>query len=201
MNQPFTAHPWHGIHPGGPEVFTCYIEMVPTDAVKYELDKDSGLLRVDRPQKFSSVPPTLYGFIPRTYCAERVAARCAERVNRPGIIGDGDPLDVCVLTEKPITQGNLLVAGVPIGGLRMLDGNEADDKIVAVLKGDNVYGAYRDILDAPAALVDRLRHYFLTYKQSPDMKEPSTEIPEIYGRDEALEVIRRSFEDYRAKFP
>lgn len=201
MNQPFTAHPWHGILPGGPEAFTCYIEMVPTDAVKYELDKESGLLRVDRPQKFSSVPPTLYGFIPRTYCAERVAARCAERVNRPGIVGDGDPLDVCVLTEKPITHGNLLVTAVPIGGLRMLDGNEADDKIVAVMKNDNVYGAYKDILDAPTALVDRLRHYFLTYKQSPDMTKPATEIPEVYGREEALEVIRRSLEDYRAKFP
>jgi inorganic pyrophosphatase len=201
MNQPFTAHPWHGILPGGPEVFTCYIEMVPTDVVKYELDKDSGLLRVDRPQKFSSVPPTLYGFIPRTYCAERVAARCEERLSRKGIVGDGDPLDVCVLTEKPITHGNLLVPAVPIGGLRMLDGNEADDKIIAVLKNDNVYGAYKDVLDAPRALIDRLRHYFLTYKQAPDMTSPATEIPEVYGREEAFEVIRRSLEDYRIKFP
>ena len=201
MNQTFTAHPWHGILPGGPDVFTCYIEMVPTDVVKYELDKESGLLRVDRPQKFSSVPPTLYGFIPRTYCAERVAARCEERLGRKGIVGDGDPIDVCVLTEKPITHGNLLVPAVPIGGLRMLDGNEADDKIIAVLRGDNVYGATRDIADAPKALIDRLRHYFLTYKQAPDMTSPATEIPEIYGREEALEVIRRSIEDYRNKFP
>ena len=147
------------------------------------------------------MPPTLYGFIPRTYCAERVAARCSERLNRPGIKGDGDPLDVCVLTEKPITHGNLLVPAVPIGGLRMLDGLEADDKIIAVLKGDNVYGAYKDIADAPPALIDRLRHYFLTYKQSPDIHSPATEIPEVYGRDEALEVIKRSFEDYDARFP
>ena len=202
MSSPFTAHPWHGVSPGtGPDVFTCYIEMVPTDAVKYELDKETGLLRVDRPQKFSSVPPTLYGFIPRTYCAERVAARCSERIGRPGIVGDGDPLDVCVLTEKPISHGNLLVPAVPIGGLRMLDGLEADDKIIAVLKGDNVYGAYKDLKDAPSALIDRLRHYFLTYKQSPDVSQHSTEIPEVYGREEALEVIKRSFEDYDAKFP
>ena len=201
MNQPFTAHPWHGILPGGPDVFTCYIEMVSTDVVKYELDKDSGLLRVDRPQKFSSVPPTLYGFIPRTYCDTKVAARCSQRIKRPNIRGDQDPLDVCVLTEKPITHGNILVPAVPIGGLRMLDGLEADDKIVAVMRGDNVYGAYKDIADAPKALVDRLRHYFLTYKQSPDVNVPATEIAEVYGREEALEVIRLATDDYRAKFP
>lgn len=199
---PYVAHPWHGVSPGdqAPSIVTCYIEIVPTDAVKYEVDKTTGLLCVDRPQKFSNVPPSLYGFVPRTYCAERVAARCEERTGKSGIVGDGDPLDICVLTEKPITHGNVLVRATPIGGLRMLDKNEADDKIIAVLKGDSVYGGLIDIADCPQALIDRLRHYFLTYKMSPDAKEATTEIAEVYARDEALEVIRLSLEDYRVHY-
>ncbi len=198
----FVAHPWHGVSPGerAPELVTCYVEIVPTDTVKYELDKESGLLRVDRPQKYSSVPPTLYGFIPRTFCAEQVAARASERTQRPRMRGDGDPLDVCILTEKNFTHGNILVPAVPVGGLRMLDGDEADDKIIAVMKGDGVYGAVDDVAKLPKALVDRLRHYFLTYKQSPDATESSTEIAEVYDRAEALEVIRRSFADYAAHY-
>ncbi len=79
------AHPWHGVDPGPglPAVVTAYIEIVPTDAVKYEVDKVSGILRMDRPQQFSNVCPSLYGFIPRTHCDERVAALCPERTGRP----------------------------------------------------------------------------------------------------------------------
>ena len=123
---------------------------------------------MDRPQQYSNVCPSLYGFIPRTLCAERVGALCSERTGRPGIHGDGDPMDVCVLTEKEISHGDILVQAVPIGGLRMIDGNEADDKIIAVLSGDAVFGSFADIAQCPAPLVDRLRHYFLTYKQGPD---------------------------------
>ena len=118
----------------------AFIEIVPTDTVKYELDKTTGCLNVDRPQKFSNVCPTLYGFIPQTYCGEEVGAFCAERSGREGIDGDGDPMDICVLTEKAISHGDILVRAIPIGGLRMLDNEEADDKIVAVLEGDAVYG-------------------------------------------------------------
>jgi inorganic pyrophosphatase len=199
----FKAHPWHGVPAGprAPEVVTCFIEIVPTDTVKYELDKMSGLLKVDRPQKYSNVNPTLYGFIPQTLCAEQVAARCVERTSRAGVVGDGDPIDICVLTERAITHGNILVEAVPIGGLRMIDGNEADDKIIAVLYGDPAYGAFRDIGDLPRPLRERLRHYFLTYKQDPDASAPlAVEIPEIYGRDEAHEVIRRSQADYGVRF-
>ena len=126
--------------------------------------------------------------------------RCEQRTGKSGIIGDGDPLDICVLTEKPITHGNILVRATPIGGLRMIDKNEADDKIIAVLRGDSVYGSLKDIAECPQALVDRLRHYFLTYKMSPDAKSSTTEIAEIYARDEALEVIRLSLEDYQEHF-
>src|SRR5688500_14905883 len=130
----FNSLPWHGVSPGSgaPAVLTCFIEIVPTDTVKYELDKDTGILKVDRPQKYSNICPTLYGFIPQTLCAERVAERTIQRTGREDIIGDDDPLDICVLTEKHFTHGDFLLHAIPIGGFRMLDGNEADDKIIAV---------------------------------------------------------------------
>ena len=198
----FQMHPWHGVSPGekAPEVVMTYIEMVPTDAVKYEVDKATGILKLDRPQRYSSQPPSLYGFIPRTYCDARVGERCAQRLNRKNIVGDGDPIDICVLTEKPLTHGAVLVEAVPIGGMRMLDGNQADDKIIAVLKGDPVYGAWRDIADLPQPMLDRLRHYFLTYKAMPDAPNPPVEIAEIYNAAEARETIKLSFEDYRSKY-
>lgn len=198
----FQSHPWHGVSLGAhsPHVLTSYIEMVPTDTVKYELDKVSGLLRLDRPQKFSSVCPALYGFLPQTLCGARVAKRASTRLGRLGIVGDADPLDICVLTERPIPHGNILVDARPIGGFRMIDGSEADDKIIAVLEGDPVYGAMRDIDQCPKALIDRLRHYFLTYKQAPDATETVCEIAEIYGRTEAHEVIIRSRQDYVESF-
>lgn len=198
----FGAHPWHGVAPGprAPEVVTSFIEMVPTDTVKYEIDKVCGLLRVDRPQKYSNAIPTLYGFVPQTLCAERVAARYHERGGRAGMAGDGDPLDICVLCETPIAHGNVLVEAVPIGGLRMIDGDEVDDKIVAVLVGDAAYGRFVDIEDCPQALRERLRHYFLTYKQAPEGPRSTVEIAEVYGREEAHEVIRRSQADYQESF-
>jgi inorganic pyrophosphatase len=196
----FRAHPWHGVSMGkdAPRVVTTYIEIVPTDTVKYEMDKLTGILRMDRPQQYSNVCPSLYGFIPRTLCAERVGALCSERTGRPGIQGDGDPMDVCVLTEKEISHGDILVQAIPIGGLRMIDGIEADDKVIAVLSGDAVFGSIREIADCPAPLVDRLRHYFLTYKQGPDRAAHAVEITHVYGRVEAHEVIRRSAQDYEA---
>jgi inorganic pyrophosphatase len=196
------AHPWHGVElgPDAPRVLTTYIEIVPTDAVKYELDKDTGILKIDRPQQFSNVCPTLYGFIPRTLCAREVGRFCSERTGRSGIVGDGDPMDICVLTERPITHGDILVRARPIGGLRMIDGNEADDKIVAVLEKDAVYGGLDEIAQCPPALVERLRHYFLTYKQSPDGGARKVEITHVYGRDEAHAVIRCSLDDYAAAF-
>jgi len=183
-----------------PRGLTSYIEMVQTDAVKYELDKVTGLLKVDRPQKYSNVCPSLYGFVPQTLCAEKVGEYCAERTGRSGIAGDGDPLDICVLTEKPFSHGNILVPAIPIGGLRMIDRNEADDKIVAVLQGDDMYGGWTEITDCPAPLLDRLRHYFLTYKQAPDQAASPCEITDVYGREEAYEVVRRSHEDYLSRF-
>lgn len=198
----FRAHPWHGIPIGNesPRLVTTYIEIVPSDTVKYEIDQMTGYLRIDRPQRFSNVCPTLYGFVPRTLCAERVAELCSLRAGREGIVGDGDALDICVLSERPITHGDILVQAIPIGGLRMIDGNEADDKIIAVMRGDAVYGDWQEIDQAPAVLVERLRHYFLTYKDVPGSARPNTEITHVYGRAEAHDVIKRSQQDYLARF-
>jgi inorganic pyrophosphatase len=196
------AHPWHGVSPGPnvPEVVSAYIEIVPTDAVKYELDKVSGHLLVDRPQRFSSMCPSLYGFIPQTFCGEETAQRCADKTGLSGIKGDGDPMDICVLSEKSFAHGSFFVRARPIGGLRMIDGNQADDKILAVLDEDLAYGYICDIDDCPKGLVDRLEHYFLSYKQWPVDAPRRVEIVEIYDRSEAWEVIRRSCRDYERSF-
>ena len=198
----FQAHPWHGVAAGdkAPETVSVYIEIVPTDAVKYELDKQSGHLRVDRPQRFSSMCPSLYGFIPQTFCGDHVADLCAERTGRTGIKGDADPMDICVLTEKTFAQGNFFVQANPIGGLRMIDGEQADDKIISVLEADLAYGHVKDIADCPNALVDRLKHYFLSYKQFPGEAPRRVEIVDVYDRKEALDVITRSLSDYQKQF-
>jgi inorganic pyrophosphatase len=200
--QVFQAHPWHGVSPGedAPAKVNAYIEIVPTDAVKYELDKASGHLRVDRPQRFSSMCPALYGLIPQTFCGQEVAALCAQRTGREGIQGDKDPMDICVLTEKTFAQGNFFLHARPIGGLRMIDGEQADDKIIAVLESDLAYGLIENIGDCPQALVDRLKHYFLSYKQLPGDSPKKVEIVAVYDRAEALDVINRSLSDYRKEW-
>lgn len=197
----YKAHPWHGVSRGEkvPAELLCFVEVVPSDTVKYEMDKLTGYLRLDRPQNYSNVCPALYGFVPQTFCGTRVAAFSSERVGGD-LKGDGDPLDICILTERPISHGNILVDCIPIGGLRMLDHGEADDKIIAVLKGDAAYGEYRSVADVSTATLDRLRHYFLTYKQPPDVTASTSTITHVYDQAEAFEVISRSLADYNERF-
>jgi len=198
----FQAHPWHGVSAGenAPHIVNTYIEIVPRDVVKYELDKPSGHLRLDRPHKFSSLCPTLYGFVPQTYCGEKVAEYCMEKTGRGGIVGDGDPLDICILTEKTIMSSNFFANTKPIGGLRLLDHGEADDKIIAVLENDAAFGHFEDISECPVGLIERLTHYFLSYKQLPNDSPRALEVTDVYSREEAQEIIAYSFADYRAKF-
>lgn len=198
MNTQYTAHPWHGINIGenAPTIVTAFIEIVPSDTVKYEIDKASGFLKIDRPQKFSNTVPTLYGFIPQTYCAERVADFARVKSGKMVARGDGDPLDICVLSERTVTHGNIILPAIPVGGFRLLDKGEADDKIIAVMKGDEFYRQWNDVSDCPASYINRLKHYFLTYKDLPGEKN-SCEITNVYGREEAHEVIRRAMEDYK----
>ena len=95
-------HPWHGLEsgPNPPREVNAYIELTPFDLVKYEIDKETGYIRVDRPQRTSSQPPSLYGFIPRTYCGTRVGKLMKEAKG-----GDEDPLDICVISERPVSRG------------------------------------------------------------------------------------------------
>lgn len=198
-NMRYRSHPWHGLSLGdhAPEEVNCYIEMVPTDTVKYELDKTTGLLKVDRPQKYSSLCPSLYGLLPQTYAGDKVAEYCKQKTGIPNIVGDSDPLDICVLTENTILRGDIMLKAIPIGGFRLLDAEQADDKIIAVLVGDFVYGRMRDIKDCPENLIERLRHYFLTYKDSPERTNSRVQITHIYNAKEACEVIELSRQDYQ----
>ncbi len=196
MVSPFRPHPWHGLDvgPDPPEVLNAFIEITPFDLMKYEIDKVSGYLRVDRPQRSSAQHPALYGFVPRTYCADRVSelARGARR-------GDGDPLDICVLSERAITRNEIIVHGRVIGGLQMIDNGEADDKIISVLESDYAWGSARDLKDVPSVMVERLQHYFLTYKFVPG-KKSRARINAVYGRRHALKVVRAAIADYNDNY-
>lgn len=192
----FRPHPWHGlpVGPDPPRFVTAYIEIGPLDTVKYEIDKVSGYLKVDRPQSGAAQPPTLYGFIPRTYCGSRMAALspAADR-------GDGDPLDICVICERTVTRADILLDAHVIGGLRMIDRGEADDKIVAVLRNDLYWGEVDDLSGLPPKMVERLAHYFTTYKQVPGGSNVVT-VAATYGREHAEAVVLASMADYEAEF-
>lgn len=186
-------HPWHGLEvgPDAPSVVNAYIEITPFDLVKYEVDKTTGYLRVDRPQRTSSQPPTLYGFIPKTYCGEKFRLLSPKSES-----GDHDPLDICVISERPISRTEIILHAKVVGGLQMIDGGEADDKIVAVLNSDHFYGNVQDISELPPVMIERLHHYFSTYKIVPN-KPHAVSIESIYGVEHAKAVINASIEDYQ----
>lgn len=189
-------HPWHGLRAGDapPEEVDAFIELTPFDVIKYETDKLTGYLRVDRPQRTSSTPPTPYGFIPRTWCGSRVAA-----LSPTSRGGDHDPLDICVLTERPVARTEILLKARVIGGIAMVDDGEADDKIIAVMVRDAVFGEARDLSDIPAALIDRLEHYFATYKMVPGVSSEVT-VAGTYGREHACKVVQAAIDDYEAEY-
>lgn len=191
------AHPWHGIETGknAPAEVTVFIEIVPRDTVKYEIDKDTGYLKIDRPQQYSNVVPANYGFIPQTYCGERIAGLAQKKSGKSVKKGDGDPLDILVLSEHHIPRGDIILKAAPIGGFCLIDAGEADDKIIATLVGDKIYENYSDLSELPDAIVNRLQHYFLTYKTLPGEPE-IIEIAYIYGREQAQEVILEAIRDY-----
>ncbi len=192
----FRPHPWHGLEigPEPPALLYAFIEITPFDLIKYEVDKQSGYMRIDRPQRGSSQPPALYGFVPRTYCAERV-----RKLSNKATRGDGDPLDICVLSERAISRGEILVKARVVGGLQMIDGGEADDKIIAVLENDYIYGDARDVRDLPVVLIERLQHYFETYKMVPG-RPATARIEKVYGRAHAFKVVKAAIDDYAEAF-
>jgi inorganic pyrophosphatase len=189
-------HPWHGLEVGqAPPVWVCaFIEMTPFDLVKYELDKSTGYLKVDRPQRASSCLPTLYGFIPRTYCGRRVGALSGLAE------GDRDPLDICVISERPINKSEILLNARIVGGIQLIDHDEADDKIIGILAKDPVWGEASDLSELPSSLIERLSHYFSTYKMVPGQKN-QTSIKSTYPASKAHQVVQAAIEDYQEKYP
>lgn len=197
----YKKHPWHGITQGDdfPDNLTAFIEIVPGDTLKYEIDKPSGYLKIDRPQQYSNSVPCLYGFIPRTYCQENIAALAAKQSGKTITHGDGDPLDICVIASYHIPHGNIILKAKPIGGLRLIDKGEADDKIIAVLHQDEIFGSIQNVDQLNITVLNKLKHYFLTYKNLPGEKN-LCEIDAVYNKEMALEVIKASCKDYEHHF-
>lgn len=172
----------------------AFIEITPFDMIKYEVDKKTGYMRVDRPQRSSSQPPSLYGFVPRTFCGDRVG-KLSPKTKK----GDEDPLDLCVLSERPIDRTEVILSARVIGGLHMVDHGEADDKIISVLDNDRYYEGIQSIDDLPEVLVQRLSHYFSTYKLMPG-QDTDVYVDRVYGADHAKKVIEASIADYIEMF-
>ncbi|MGB5432425.1 MAG: inorganic diphosphatase, partial [Acidimicrobiia bacterium] len=112
---------------------------------------------------------------------------------------DGDPLDICVISERAIDRSEIMLNARVVGGLRMIDNDEADDKIIAILVDDAVLGEARDIADIPSGIIARLEHYFLTYKTMPG-EEDRVRIPEIYGHAHAIGVVAAAMSDYEEHY-
>lgn len=189
-------HPWHGLRPGRnpPSELDVFVEITPFDLVKYEVDKTTGYLRVDRAQRTSSLPPALYGFVPRSYAGARVGALMDGAEG-----GDLDPLDICVISERPIARAEVIVSARVVGGIPMVDGGTADDKIIGILHDDPVFGQITELDGLPGELVGRLVHYFSTYKLRPE-GEDAVRVGTPYGRAHAEVVVSAALDDYRAEF-
>ena len=171
-------HPWHDLptrSSGSDPLFNVVIEIPKGSKVKYELDKASGMLRVDRVLYSSVIYPANYGFIPRTYCH------------------DGDPLDVLVLGSEPVIPLSILVAR-PIGLMRMTDTGKGDDKVVAVHAHDPAFADYTDISEVPRHVALELSRFFQDYKL---LEQRDVVVEEMLGREPAFRVIEEAVELYR----
>lgn len=170
---------WHDISPERvtPNAFYAVIEIGRGGKVKYELDKETGLLTMDRILYTSTQYPANYGFIPRTYAA------------------DNDPLDVLVLCSEELAPLSL-VKCFPIGVLSMIDGDEKDEKIIALPFGDPVYNSYKSIDELPPHIASEISHFFSVYKA---LEGKNTVIDDIQGPGEAKKIIEQYIEDYKQK--
>ncbi len=171
---------WHDMNPDRitPENFVSVIEISKGSKKKYELDKECGLLRLDRILYTSTHYPANYGFIPRTYG------------------DDNDPLDVLVLCSEPIDPMTL-VETYPIGVITMIDNGRSDEKIICIPFNDPNYNMYRDISALPSHVFEEMKHFFIVYKA---LENKETAVHEVQGRDAAVEVIRQCIKRYEEKF-
>lgn len=173
----FPSNPWHkvAVGEGTPDVVNGIIEIPQNTRAKYELDKDSGLLMMDRVLYSAMYYPANYGFIPQTYC------------------DDGDPLDIVVLSQIDIVPMCIVSAKV-IGVMRMLDGGEADDKIIAVAENDMSVNHMNDIGDLPPHFTKELKNFFEDYKK---LEQKTVEVEEFQDAATAKKIILQSIEDYK----
>lgn len=167
---------WHDISPEEitPDNFTAVIEISKDSSCKYELDKETGMLRLDRVLYTATHYPANYGFIPRTYA------------------DDGDPLDVLVLCSEQIFPMTL-VQVYPIGVMRMIDGGKLDDKIIAVPFFDPNYRGIRSIGELPRHIFDEIMHFFTVYKQ---LENKQTAVKELFDYQDAIEIVKKAIADY-----
>lgn len=170
-------NPWHDVHFGddAPQIVNAIIEIPKGSRAKYELDKESGMLKLDRVLFSSVYYPANYGFIPKTYC------------------DDHDPLDILVISQVKIVPMCLVSAKV-IGVMRMIDGGEADDKIIAVAEGDPSVSHINDISELPEHFISEMRNFFEDYKK---LEKKSVVVEEFQGRELALDIVKKSIEDYK----
>ena len=171
---------WHDISAGRitKRKFEALIEIPKGSKAKYELDKETGILRLDRILYTSTVYPANYGFIPKT------------------LADDGDPLDVLVLGADPIYPMTLVTC-FPIGVIKMVDDGAMDEKIIAIPEGDPTYKDYYDIHELPKHIFDEMMHFFEVYKS---LEHKETTVKEIAHREEAERIIQKCMENYRKKF-
>ncbi len=174
-------NPWHDIEPSRvtPDHFVAIIEIPKGSKKKYELDKETGLIKLDRILFTSTHYPSNYGFIPKTFA------------------DDNDPLDVLVLcseTLDPLT----MVECYPIGAVKMVDNKEVDEKIIAIPFRDPVYSGYRDVSTLPQHILTEISHFFEVYKA---LEHSETSVKMIVDREQALEIIEGSLTRYRKMFP
>ena len=173
-------NPWHEISPGenAPEVVTGIIEIPAHSKAKYELDKETGMSKLDRVLFTPMVYPANYGFIPQTYC------------------DDGDPLDVLVISQVDLFPMTLVDAKV-VGVMKMIDGGEMDDKIIAVAAEDMSVAHINDLSELPQSIVAEIQCFFEDYKK---LRKKEVKVEGFEGREKALEVVKQSIVDYNEKF-
>ena len=171
---------WHDIDPAEitPEKFTGVIEIPKGSKCKYEMDKKTGICRLDRILYTATHYPANYGFIPRTFA------------------DDGDPLDVLVLCSEPIYPMTLIDVS-PVGVVRMLDGGKMDDKIIAVPKSDPTYIGIKSMDELPSHIFDEILHFFKVYKQ---LENKQTDVKFLFGREIAMQIIAEAIENYKRDF-